>query len=346
MDGTVSASKLASGVVNNNKITIQATGIGTNKASASFTLNQSSDATITPVFGGDNIAKGSIITGHFTDFNTANKTDTWVPVGASGIIQHRIIKPFNEDGSIPESAMGWKNMVDYDTGVETFQNSITIFTRQGADTAKTLSRWDHEAGNYAEFKVIRHNGIGIFVHGINTNRAGHVYGWITTSVPKGDHYVGITGLANGSTVYSDTWGIYNGTFAGEALERVTDGTNTFDGVTYAYGSAGHVMTADDDLATIAVKYDLIKVRPHDKTNHLWHFTYDVMTTGMPTRWGMHTNGVIHSYDDNTIPGFYIRGVFAGNDWTGEHQMTIDYNLDTDISSAKQNTFTFDEEEEA
>lgn len=39
------------------------------------------------------------------DFSTANTADTWMLVGANEKIQHRVVKPFNADGSIPTSAI-------------------------------------------------------------------------------------------------------------------------------------------------------------------------------------------------------------------------------------------------
>lgn len=39
------------------------------------------------------------------DFSTANTADTWMLVGSNEKIQHRVVKPFNADGSIPTSAI-------------------------------------------------------------------------------------------------------------------------------------------------------------------------------------------------------------------------------------------------
>jgi hypothetical protein len=84
---------------------------------------------IIPAFGGqivgDDIADGAITNGKIADdaittakiangqitidklmgFFTANTTDTWVPVSSGGNLQHRVIKAFNADGSIPASAL-------------------------------------------------------------------------------------------------------------------------------------------------------------------------------------------------------------------------------------------------
>ena len=47
----------------------------------------------------------SIGCNHFNEWSTANTADTWVPVGNGNKIQHRVIKAFNSDGSIPTSAI-------------------------------------------------------------------------------------------------------------------------------------------------------------------------------------------------------------------------------------------------
>lgn len=58
--------------------------------------------------GNSNISKlanGCIKSDHLSGFSTANTSDTWVPVASNGNLQHRVIKAFNSDGSIPKSAM-------------------------------------------------------------------------------------------------------------------------------------------------------------------------------------------------------------------------------------------------
>lgn len=43
-------------------------------------------------------------------YSTANTTDTWVPVTTSNAeIQHRVIAPFNADGTVPNSAIDWSS---------------------------------------------------------------------------------------------------------------------------------------------------------------------------------------------------------------------------------------------
>lgn len=51
------------------------------------------------------LANNCIGANHLNDWSTANTTDTWVPVATGNTIQHRVIKTFNSDGSIPKSAM-------------------------------------------------------------------------------------------------------------------------------------------------------------------------------------------------------------------------------------------------
>ena len=53
---------------------------------------------------------GLITTSNLLGFGTANTTDTWVPVsGPNSQLQHRVIKPFNADGSVPNSAIDWSS---------------------------------------------------------------------------------------------------------------------------------------------------------------------------------------------------------------------------------------------
>lgn len=51
------------------------------------------------------IPDGAITSVKLNDFNTANTVDTWVPVASNSKLQHRVIKPFNADGSVPASAV-------------------------------------------------------------------------------------------------------------------------------------------------------------------------------------------------------------------------------------------------
>ena len=52
------------------------------------------------------IADGQITSSKLKGWSTANTTDEWVPVATSNYeLQHRLIKPFNADGTIPTSAI-------------------------------------------------------------------------------------------------------------------------------------------------------------------------------------------------------------------------------------------------
>lgn len=54
------------------------------------------------------IKDGQITSKLLKGWSTANTTDEWVPVATSNYeLQHRIIKPFNADGSVPASAIDW-----------------------------------------------------------------------------------------------------------------------------------------------------------------------------------------------------------------------------------------------
>lgn len=51
------------------------------------------------------LANNCIGANHFNQWSTVNTSDTWVPVCSGNNIQHRVIKAFNADGTIPKSAM-------------------------------------------------------------------------------------------------------------------------------------------------------------------------------------------------------------------------------------------------
>ena len=52
------------------------------------------------------IKNGQITSSKLKGWSTANTTDEWVPVATSNYeLQHRLIKPFNADGTIPTSAI-------------------------------------------------------------------------------------------------------------------------------------------------------------------------------------------------------------------------------------------------
>jgi hypothetical protein len=61
-------------------------------------------------------ANNCIGANHFNDFNTANTTATWVPVANGNTIQHRVIKAFNSDGTIPSSALSISNSTEAHLG--------------------------------------------------------------------------------------------------------------------------------------------------------------------------------------------------------------------------------------
>ena len=48
-------------------------------------------------------------TNHFNNWSTANSTDTWMLVANGNNINHRVVKPFNSDGTIPSSALSISN---------------------------------------------------------------------------------------------------------------------------------------------------------------------------------------------------------------------------------------------
>ncbi len=61
------------------------------------------------------LKSGCIGANHFNNWSTANTTDTWVPVANGNKLYHRVIKPFNSDGSIPASALSIcsSNRIDF-----------------------------------------------------------------------------------------------------------------------------------------------------------------------------------------------------------------------------------------
>lgn len=78
------------------------------------------------------LANGCIKSDHLSGFSTANTSDTWVPVASGGNLQHRVIKAFNADGSIPKSAMHGMPCPDY-------SNAITSWGTINSSTSKTVS---------------------------------------------------------------------------------------------------------------------------------------------------------------------------------------------------------------
>ena len=58
----------------------------------------------------DKIPNDSIKPYKLKGYATTNTTDTWVPVSTSdGEMQHRIIAPFNANGTVPNSAIDWSS---------------------------------------------------------------------------------------------------------------------------------------------------------------------------------------------------------------------------------------------
>ena len=110
-NGTTSES-IVIPTVNDATLTIQKNGTTVQ----TFTANASSNATanisvptqfsdLSGTVSNAQIADGSITESKLNDFSTANTTDTWVVVANQGKLQHRVIKTFNADGSIPTSAI-------------------------------------------------------------------------------------------------------------------------------------------------------------------------------------------------------------------------------------------------
>ena len=93
-----------------------------------------------------NVQDGAITSNKLNDFNTANTADTWVPVGNSGKLQHRVIKPFNSDGSIPRTAMG------FDTPTVEALNSNTTNTGYWKKLC-SLTVDTHAQGQFVYLKI-------------------------------------------------------------------------------------------------------------------------------------------------------------------------------------------------
>lgn len=82
---------------------------------------------------------GLITTSNLSGFSTANTTDTWVPVSSNGNLQHRVIKAFNSDGTIPTSAIanGAVTPAKQATG-----NSFVSYYSPGGTTVTTTGNKD------------------------------------------------------------------------------------------------------------------------------------------------------------------------------------------------------------
>lgn len=98
-----------------------------------------------------NLQDGSITAPKFSNFNTANTVDTWVPVAASSDIQHRVIKAFNADGSIPRSAMGFETptikVLNSNNGNSNYWKKLG-----------TLSVNTHDQGSFTYMKIFIGSG--------------------------------------------------------------------------------------------------------------------------------------------------------------------------------------------
>ena len=63
-----------------------------------------------------NLQDGCVTAAKLNDRNTANTTDTWMLVLNGDKIQHRVVKKFNSDGSIPSSALSISNSTEAHLG--------------------------------------------------------------------------------------------------------------------------------------------------------------------------------------------------------------------------------------
>lgn len=79
-----------------------------------------------------NLQNDCVTASKLYDRNTANTTDTWMLVLNGDKIQHRVVKAFNSDGSIPKSAMHGLPCPDYST-------VITAWGTINSTTTKTTS---------------------------------------------------------------------------------------------------------------------------------------------------------------------------------------------------------------
>ena len=101
--------------VNDATLTIQKNGTNIETFTANSSTNKTANITVPTQFselGGTvdttQIADNSINSAKLKGYSTTNTTDTWIPVTTgTGEIQHRIIKPFSADGSVPASAIDW-----------------------------------------------------------------------------------------------------------------------------------------------------------------------------------------------------------------------------------------------
>lgn len=71
---------------------------------------------------------GLIGANNLDDFSTANTVNTWMLVGANEKIQHRVVKPFNADGSIPKTALAGMPCPDYANVITTWGDLSTTVT--------------------------------------------------------------------------------------------------------------------------------------------------------------------------------------------------------------------------
>lgn len=80
-----------------------------------------------------NLQNDCVTASKLYDRNTANTTDTWLLVLNGDKIQHRVVKTFNSDGSIPKSAMHGLPCPDYSTVITNWGtiNSTTTKTMAG-----------------------------------------------------------------------------------------------------------------------------------------------------------------------------------------------------------------------
>ena len=98
-----------------------------------------------------NVQNGAITSGKLNDFNTANTVDTWVPVASNAKLQHRVIKPFNSDGSVPRTAMGFETPT---IKVLASNNGNSNYWKK----LGTLSVDTHDQGSFTYMKIFIGNG--------------------------------------------------------------------------------------------------------------------------------------------------------------------------------------------
>lgn len=122
--------------VNDATLTIQKNGTDVQ----TFTANQSTNATaniivptqfsdLSGTVGTTQIADGAVTAAKLYDRNTANTADTWMLVLNGDKIQHRVVKAFNADGSIPKTALAGMPCPDYANVITTWGDISATVTK-------------------------------------------------------------------------------------------------------------------------------------------------------------------------------------------------------------------------